>query len=76
MKMPVTTKAQLSAKSEDGANNVKLGMNESLAKLRNLPKAAIFSRAVSPLPAEPDRTKVAGIGTGGLFSFPSRVLNC
>jgi hypothetical protein len=31
---------------------------------------------VRVLPTEPDRTKVAGIGSGGLFSLPSRVSNC
>jgi hypothetical protein len=71
--MPVTTKAQLSAKSEDSANNVKPGMHESLAKLRNLLKAAIFSRAVSPLPAEPRfQTRSSELNSGGLAAaFPS-----
>ncbi len=65
--MPVTTKAQLSAETEDSANNVKRGMDEFLSKLGNLLKPATFLMGLLPLPAEPDRTKAAGSRTGGLF---------
>ena len=76
MKMPVTTKAQLSAETEASANNVNAEYVNSFVKLKNLLKPATFLTGLFLLPAEPDRTKVAGIGSGGLFSFPSRVRNC
>ena len=50
--MPVTTKAQLSAKSEDGANSLKPRMREFLTKLRNLLKPATFLMDLSLLSAE------------------------
>jgi hypothetical protein len=38
MKIPVTTKAQLSAKSEDSANNLKPEMHELISKIKNSAK--------------------------------------
>jgi hypothetical protein len=71
--MPVTTKAQLDAESEDCVNSLKPQNTTSLAKLRNLLKASTFLLGLFLLPAEPDRTKVAGSRSGGLFSLPSGV---
>jgi|ERR1700720_94734 len=73
--MPVTTKAQRSAKGGESGNNVKPRMCEFLSKIKKSAKSGDNLNSLLFLPAEPDRTKVAGITSGGLFSLPSTVGN-
>ena len=61
--------APLSDSTNDASLHVSLHVEAGLLLL-------IKELLVRVLPAEPDRTKVAGIGSGGLFSLPSRVRNC
>ena len=73
--MPVTTKAQRSAEGEDSGNCVKPRMCEFLSKIKKSAKSRDNLNSLLFLPAEPNRTKVAGSSSGGLFSLPRSISN-